>query len=75
MKQIGLIIVILSVSALTGCIYVNDTEDGRRDREYRSRTEPTVGQELLDLDRARANGVISDAEYERAKSAILDDIK
>lgn len=74
MKQRGLIIALLSVCALTGCIYVNDTEDDRRDRDYRDRTEPTIGQELLDLDRARASGVITDAEYERAKADILDDI-
>ena len=74
MKGKGLTIVILSVLMLTGCVYVNDTEDDRRDNRPRSQTEPTVGQELLDLDRARAQGVISDAEYERAKEAILDDI-
>ena len=71
----GLIIAILSLSALTGCIYVNDTEDDRRNDGFRPRTtEPTVGQELLDLDRARASGAITEAEYERAKAAILDDI-
>lgn len=74
MKHKGLILTVLSVVALTGCIYVNDTADGRRDDGFRSDREPTVGQELLDLDRARASGVITDAEYERAKEAILDDI-
>jgi hypothetical protein len=74
MKHKGLILVMLSVFALTGCIYVNDTADGRRDGGFRSDREPTVGQELLDLDRARASGVITDTEYERAKEAILDDI-
>lgn len=74
MKLKGLTIVILSAFVLTGCIYVNDTEDDRRDGNVRSRTEPTVGQELLDLDRARASGVITETEYERAKEAILDDI-
>ena len=76
MKHKGLILVMLSAVALTGCIYVNDTADGRRDGGLpnSSNREPTVGQELLDLDRARASGVITDAEYERAKEAILDDI-
>jgi hypothetical protein len=64
----------VSVIALTGCIYVNDTEDDRLDRRFRDNREPTVGQELLDLDRARATGIINDTEYERAKNAILDDI-
>jgi hypothetical protein len=64
----------VSMIALTGCIYVNDTEDDRLDRRFRDNREPTVGQELLDLDRARATGIINDTEYERAKNAILDDI-
>lgn len=75
MKYNRLFLVIFSAVALTGCIYVNDTEDDdRRDYGYRTDREPTIGQELLDLDRARANGVINDAEYDRAKAAILDDI-
>lgn len=74
MKFKGLILVMVSVIALTGCIYVNDTEDDRLDRRFRDNREPTVGQELLDLDRARATGIINDTEYERAKNAILDDI-
>jgi hypothetical protein len=74
MKYKGLILVMVSVIALTGCIYVNDTEDDRLDRRFRDNREPTVGQELLDLDRARATGIINDTEYERAKNAILDDI-
>jgi len=74
MKFKGLILVMVSVIALTGCIYVNDTEDDRLDRRFRDNREPTVGQELLDLDRARATGIINDTKYERAKNAILDDI-
>jgi hypothetical protein len=74
MKYKALILVMVSVIALTGCIYVNDTEDDRLDRRFRDNREPTVGQELLDLDRARATGIINDTEYERAKNAILDDI-
>jgi len=74
MKYKGLILVMVSVIALTVCIYVNDTEDDRLDRRFRDNREPTVGQELLDLDRARATGIINDTEYERAKNAILDDI-
>ena len=74
MKSKGLAIVIFSVLMLTGCIYVNDSEDDGRDSRSRSQTQPTIGQELLDLDRAHAQGIISNAEYERAKEAILDDI-
>lgn len=74
MKHSALIFITLASFALTGCVYVNDTEDDRRDRGVRRNSEPTIGQELLDLDRARTSGVISDSEYERAKEAILDDI-
>jgi len=74
MKYKALILVMVSVIALTVCIYVNDTEDDRLDRRFRDNREPTVGQELLDLDRARATGIINDTKYERAKNAILDDI-
>ena len=44
---------------------------GDRDRHESART--TIGQELLDLDRARDAGVISTSEYERAKARILDE--
>ena len=74
MKGKTLTIVLLSVIVLTGCVYVDDTGDGGRDNRLRSQSQPTIGQELLDLDRARASGVISDTEFERAKEAILDDI-
>lgn len=74
MKLTGLISLVLSGLLLTGCIYVNETDEGRRDNRLRSQTEPTIGQELLDLDRARASGAITASEYERAKQAILDDI-
>ena len=74
MKAKGLTIVMLSALMLTGCVYVNKTEDEGPNDRNRSQSEPTVGQELLDLDRARARGVLSDVEYERAKEAILDDI-
>ena len=74
MKAKGLTFVILSAFVLTGCIYVNDTEEDRRERGFQNNAEPTVGQELLDLDRARASGVITDTEYDRVKEAILDNI-
>jgi PBP1b-binding outer membrane lipoprotein LpoB len=74
MKTKGLTVIILSAIVLSGCIYVNDTDEDRRDRGNQRNVEPTVGQELLDLDRARASGVITDTEYDRAKETILDDI-
>lgn len=74
MKAKGLTVIILSAIVLSGCIYVNDTDEDRRDRGNQRNAEPTIGQELLDLDRARVSGVITDTEYDRAKEAILDDI-
>lgn len=74
MKTTRLTGVILSAFMLTGCIYVNEDENDRRNNRFRADTEPTIGQELLDLDRARAAGAITSTEYERAKAAILDDI-
>ena len=74
MKHMGLTMVMLSALVLTGCIYVDETGDGSRDHRLRANAEPTVGQELLDLDRARSAGVITTAEYDRAKQAILGDI-
>jgi hypothetical protein len=74
MKHKRLFIVMISVIALTACIYVNDTEDDRHNDRAQRNAEPTIGQELLDLDRARSSGVISSTEFELAKQAILDDI-
>ena len=76
MKYKGLLIVMNSAFALTGCIYVNESEnDIHNDRaQPNANAEPTIGQELLDVDRARSSGVIFGTEYALAKQAILDDI-
>ena len=58
--------------ALGGCIFAPDG-GGNWDRNF-ERVQPTIGQELLDLDRAHDQGVISDAEYDRARNRILDNI-
>ncbi len=39
-----------------------------------TRQNQTMGQELLDLNRAHKQGVISNTEYEQAKADILKDI-
>ena len=54
---------------LSGCIFAPG--DGR-DWDDDDRVAPTVGQELLDLDRARDAGLLSEAEYDRARDRILD---
>jgi hypothetical protein len=56
---------------LGGCVFApgdGDWDDRGGDRE------PTIGQELIDLDRARDDGAITDAEYEEAKERILDSV-
>jgi hypothetical protein len=63
--------VLLISLALGGCVFApGDNGDWDDDRD---RVQPTIGQELLDLDRARDAGVISTGEYERAKARILDE--
>jgi hypothetical protein len=56
--------------ALGGCVFAPG--DNGRDWDDDDSTQPTIGQELLDLDRARDAGVISTSEYERTKARILE---
>jgi len=62
-------ILVLSTLMLSGCIFA---PSGSGDWERSSRARPTIGQELLDLDRAREAGVITTAEYERTRARILE---
>ncbi|MES2624201.1 MAG: SHOCT domain-containing protein [Pseudomonadota bacterium] len=63
--------VLLLSLALGGCVFAPGDSD--RDWDDRDSVRPTIGQELLDLDRARDAGVISTGEYERAKARILEE--
>jgi len=58
----------LAALLLQGCIIATDGDGNDR----RFAREPTIGQELLDLDRAREAGAISDTEYDRLKARIID---
>lgn len=72
MKYKAVLIIMMAATLLQGCIYVSETpKDGSG--HYSSRI-PTIGQELLDLDRARAAGAITGSEYDRAKAKILDEL-
>ncbi len=51
-------------AGVTGCAMLN-----RVDVEYHRTT--TIGQELLDLQKAKEKGVISDEEYFNAKKDVL----
>ena len=62
--------VLLVSLTLGGCVFAPG--DRGDDRDDRDNARPTIGQELLDLDRAREAGVISTTEYERTKARILE---
>jgi hypothetical protein len=61
----ALIVMGVLVCGLSGCAMLN-----RVDVEYHRTT--TIGQELLDLQKAKEKGVISDEEYFNTKKEILD---
>ena len=65
MKQVATMVVATAlVSSLTGCAMFN-----KRTMHYNRTT--TIGKELVDLQDAKAKGVISDEEYFKAKKDIL----
>ena len=68
MKMKAFMTVLITAVLLQGCIYSDRSGEGRH---YRS-NNPTLGQELLDLERARANGAINSREYERLKTRLLE---
>jgi len=69
MQRIALTTLLALSLALGGCVFApGDNHEGYP----RERVAPTVGQQLLDLDRARDKGVISESEFERAKRDILE---
>ena len=67
MKQtIVLLLAALMLTAsllLTGCIAI-----GNRDAQ---RTNATLGQQLIDLQKARDTGALTDAEYQAQKARLL----
>lgn len=68
MPNTKLVLPILLALAVAGCVFApGDSSDWDSDRG-----SPTIGQQLIDLDRARDDGLITDAEYERTKADILD---
>ncbi len=69
MKNLITAVIVCSSLLLSGCIYVE--KDGSGPRRGPNQSQPTIGQELLDLDRARSAGAINEVEYEQAKGRIL----
>ena len=62
-------LLLIGTLVLGGCVFA--PEGGGGDWNGRNRVAPTLGQELLDLDRAHTAGVITTEQYERAKDRLL----
>ena len=62
-KIIGTILVVILVSALVSCLAVGT--GGKKIEQ-----QPTLGQELLDLKKAKDEGAISDQEYNEVKEKL-----
>lgn len=68
MKKIfvPLLIALASTMLLTGCLAL-DFSGGTTTRCQ----SPTVGQQLIDLQKAKDTGIITDAEYQAQKAKVL----
>jgi uncharacterized membrane protein len=62
-KIIGTILVMILIATLVSCIAVGS--GGKKIEQ-----QPTLGQELLDLKKARDEGAISDQEYNEMKEKL-----
>jgi hypothetical protein len=63
---IPILVGLSSIMLLTGCIGVQ-LGGGTSNRTQ----APTVGQQLIDLQKARDAGIITDAEYQAQKAKVL----
>jgi len=64
-KIIGIILIILLMTSLTSCIAV-----GKSGEEINH--HPTLGQQLIDLQKAKDEGAITQKEYDELKAKIKD---
>ena len=64
-----IIILIVFGLLLSGC------GGGGAETEIKQAPQTTLGQELLDLDKARETGAITDEEYEKLKKEIIKKYK
>ena len=62
-------IALASTTLLTGCLGL---ALGTGDRSTTYKQEPTVGQQLIDLQKAKNSGAITQAEYDTEKAKILN---
>jgi hypothetical protein len=62
-------IALVSTTLLTGCLGL---ALGTGDKTTTIKQEPTVGQQLIDLQKARTSGALTEAEYDTQKAKILN---
>ena len=71
LKIFILSLLIVSGAGFTGCCG-SPGDGGKGGTAEVTVKKHTTGQELIDLQKARENGAISDEEYEKQKEAILE---
>jgi hypothetical protein len=62
-RAIGIIVILLLMTSLTSCIAVGSGGE-------KMTHQPTIGQQLIDLQKARDEGAITAKEYEELKDKI-----
>lgn len=72
LKTTTTILIASSTLLLGGCVFAPSGGDDAPWREPQTEVRPTLGQELIDLERARAAGAITQSEFDAAKTRILD---
>lgn len=63
-----LIVLVLVAANLAGC----GTSEKKGSKSEPTTITTTLGQELLDLDKAYKDGIITQKEYEKAKKALIE---
>ena len=67
MKLSKILSITFSIVILSGCAVGNDATF------HQTRTI-SIGQELIDLQKAKDSNIITDEEFEKAKQALLDNV-
>ena len=62
---VSVLIGLAAATLLSGCVAASD-------KSYHQDVKPTLGQQLLDLKKAKDAGAINDAEYEAQKTKLLE---
>lgn len=72
MKTTMTLLIASSTLLLGGCVFAPSGGDGFPREASQPDVRPTLGQELIDLERARAAGALTQSEFDAAKARILD---